>query len=139
MTEPRTNPFISKSSGNADQKSRSKAEMASNKANEETVKNENEQANWPLGVRGQPMIKAEMSASELVPTGQYANVMIGPCRLHFLIDPDRELQDGETYFSPSQRARIAQALNEAADIVEGDVVAVQRNIVMESMQEQLGS
>jgi hypothetical protein len=82
------------------------------------------------------MMRAEMSAAELIPTGQYANVSVGPCRVSFLIDPDRELRDDEDYFTPQQKATIAKALNEAAEMVEADVVAVQRNIVMESLQGQ---
>ena len=34
---------------------------------------------------------------------------------------------------------MAAALNQLAEIVEGDVVSVQRNLVMESIQEQLAS
>lgn len=83
------------------------------------------------------MMKAEMSVAELIPTGQYANVSIGPARLHFLVDPDRELADGESYFSEEQRAIIAKALNEVCDVIAEDVIAVQRNLVMESIQEQL--
>lgn len=94
---------------------------------------------WPKGSAGTPMIKAEMAASELIPTGQYANVTVGPVRLSFLIDPDRKLSEGEGYFSQEQKDTIAQALNEAAEIVEGDVVAVQRNLVLENLQESVGS
>ena len=133
----RTNPFISKSVGKGDTGSRKKAENASEKANEEVRVAENEQNGWPLGANGTPMVKAEMAASELVPTGQYANVTIGPCRLHFFIDADRELADGESYFTEVQRATMAKALNEAAELVEADVVAVQRSLVLESIQSQM--
>jgi hypothetical protein len=90
----------------------------------------------PCGSKGSPMIQAEMSAAELIPTGQYANVSVGPARLHFWIDPDRELKPGESYFSEEQRDTVTKALNEAAEMVEGDVIAVQRNLVLESMQQQ---
>lgn len=134
----RTNPFIAKSMGKGDKGSRKKTEIASEQANEEVAVVEREQKDWPKGADGTPMVKAEMAASELVPTGQYANVTIGPCRLHFYIDPDRELADGESYFSDQQRATIAKALNEAAEMVEADVVAVQRSLVLESIQQQIG-
>jgi hypothetical protein len=146
-SKDRTNPFLSKTAGKGDTGSRKKAEKASEQANEEIKQQEKPQAKlanlnvgelsaWPLGSKGTPMMHAEMAASELIPTGQYANVTVGPCRVHFLIDPDRELRDDEDYFTPQQRATIAKALNESAEIVEADVVAVQRNIVMESMQGQ---
>lgn len=136
----KTNPFLSKSIGKPDTGSRGKAEKASKRANEEIVNEKSD--SWPTAPSGLPYVKAEMAASELIPTGQYANVSIGPVRLHFLIDPGIVLQDengGPTsFFSPQQRATIAQALNEAAEIVEVDVCAVQRNLIMESMQQQLG-
>lgn len=133
----RTNPFTTKSAGTGDKGTRGKAEAASKKANEEIKEQEIPQAAQEGVEAG--LIYAEMSAAELVPTGQYANVSIGPCRIHFMIDPNKEIPLGETYFSEAQRATIARALNEAAEIVESDVVAVQRNLVMESMQEQLKS
>ena len=134
----RTNPFLAKTMGKGDSKTRGKADKAAEQASEEIrrVQNDNDVMSWPVGSKGTPMMRAEMSAAELVPTGQYANVSIGPCRLHFLIDPDRELRDDEDYFSPQQKATIAKALNEAAETVEADVVAVQRNIVLESLQNQ---
>jgi hypothetical protein len=83
------------------------------------------------------MVEAEMSCAELIPTGNYANVSIGPARIHFLIDPDRDLESGN-YFTSEQWTNITRALNEAAELVGTDVIAVQRNLVMESMQEQIG-
>jgi hypothetical protein len=136
----RTNPFLAKTMGKQDQGSRKKAEAASERANEETKRilddSQVPDGTWPVGSKGTPMMKAEMTAAELIPTGQYANVSVGPARVHFLIDPDRELRDDESYFSAQQRATIAKALNEAAEVVESDVIAVQRNLVLESMQGQ---
>ena len=134
----RSNPFLSKTQGKGDKGSRQKTEAASEKANEEAkrVLDDSQEGSWPVNANGTPMMKAEMSAAELIPTGQYANVTVGPARIHFLIDPDRTLRDDEDYFTPSQRATISKALNEAAELVEADVVAVQRNLVLESMQQQ---
>ena len=132
----RTNPFTTKTAGTGDKGTRGKAEKASERANEEIQQRVDVPSQEGLN---QGLIYAEMSAAELVPTGQYANVSIGPCRLHFMIDPNKEIPLGESYFSEAQRATIARALNEAAEIVEADVVAVQRNLVMESLQEQLKS
>lgn len=137
----RSNPFLTKKQGEGDKGSRKKAEAASERANEETKRiiddsQPPDAGSWPVNANGTPMMKAEMSASELIPTGQYANVSVGPARVHFLIDPDRTLRDDEDYFTPAQRATIAKALNEAAELVESDVVAVQRNLVLESMQQQ---
>jgi hypothetical protein len=141
MAEERSNPFLTKTQGKGDKGSRPKAEKASEQANEEAkrVLDDSQppgEEKWPVNANGVPMLKAEMSAAELIPTGQYANVTVGPCRIHFLIDPDRQLRDDESYWTPAQRATIAAALNEAAELVESDVVAVQRNLVLESMQQQ---
>lgn len=139
---PRTNPFISKTVGKGDTGSRKKADAAAEQADREVKRVQQEPLESsngvPVNVNGTPLIQAEMSAAELVPTGQYANVSVGPCRLHFYIDPDRELADGESYFTEQQRATIAKALNEAAELIEADVVAVQRSLVLESIQQQIG-
>lgn len=137
----RSNPFLAKTVGKADTKSREKAQKAAERADQEVKRAlvepsaDGHQNGWPTGPSGTPMMHAEMAAAELIPTGQYANVSVGPARLHFLIDPDRELMEGEDYFSPQQKATIAKALNEAAEIVEADVIAVQRNLVLESLQQ----
>jgi hypothetical protein len=141
----RNNPFLTKTMGKGDEKSRQKAERAAERADQEIKRVQEEPlvdvqssntSGWPSGEKGTPMMHAEMSAAELIPTGQYANVSVGPARVHFLIDPDRELRDDEDYFTPAQRATIAKALNEAAEVVGGDVIAVQRNIVLENMQSE---
>lgn len=132
MAADRTNPFLAKTSGKPDTKSRAKAQQAHDRAKAH-LPNEDE---IPRGVSGQPMMKISMTASELIPTGQYANVSVGPAQITAWIDPARALDDNP-YFSEAERATIAQALNELAEIVEGDVVAVQRNIVMESLQDQV--
>jgi hypothetical protein len=130
----RTNPFVSKSIGKSDQRSNEKAKSARERANQHLVAVDSD--TWPRGVNGQPMMKITMTASELIPTGQYANVSVGPAQITAFVDQDRLLEDGE-FFSPEQRSVLAQALNELAEIVEGDVIAVQRNLVMESVQEQV--
>lgn len=133
--EDRTNPFTSKTLGSQDQQSGKKARDAADRQRENVRMVDAD--SWPRGVTGLPMMKVTMTASELIPTGQYANVSVGPAQITAFVDPDR-LLNGDAYFSAGQRAVLAQALNELAEIVEGDVVAVQRNLVMESMQEQIG-
>jgi len=135
----RAHPRQAKKMGESDQGSRKKAESANQRGNQqlETL----DSLGWPRGVRGQPMARIVMTASELIPTGQYANVSVGPAQITAFIDPDRTLKtdDGETlpYFTDEQRETMAQALNELAEIVEADVVAVQRNLVLENLQEQI--
>ena len=80
------------------------------------------------------MVKLTMTASELIPTGQYANVSVGPCQITAFVDPE-----APSPFTDAQRENMAAALNQLAEIVEGDVVSVQRNLVLESIQEQLSS
>lgn len=140
MPKGQTNPFLSQSTGSSDTGSRGKAEQASKRAAEqaETASPDS----WPRGVNGQPMMKVQMAASELIPTGQYANLAIGPAVITAYVDQDRRLEyDDEgapkPYFSDEQRGTLAQALNELAEIVELDVIAVQRNLALESMQQDL--
>lgn len=86
---------------------------------------------WPT-VNGRPMVKIQMQASELVPTGQYANVAVGPAVITAFIDPLEE--DG---FSEDWKVNVAKSINQLAEIVERDVVAVQRNLVQLSLEKQV--
>ncbi len=133
----RSNPLQARSLGQGDQGSNAKAKAAMDRTREQQAAVDCD--SWPRGVAGRPMMKITMTASELIPTGQYANVSVGPAQITAFVDPDRHLEGEEAYFSDAQRAVLAQALNELAEIVEGDVIAVQRNLVMEAMQEQLAS
>jgi hypothetical protein len=126
------NPFIAKSIGEGGEKSRSKSDKAHERAKEDQKMVDSEA--WPRSVSGQPMMKIVMTASELIPTGQYTNVSIGPAQITAFVDQSRDITAG--YFSQDERDTVAQALNELAEIVEGDVVAIQRNLVLESLQNQ---
>jgi hypothetical protein len=128
----RANPIQAKSIGKPDTQSRTKAETSAKQAE---LQQESAQGNaWPTTPDGRPMVQIKMTAAELVPTGQYANVSVGPCQITAFIDPDNSAP-----FSDVQRENMAAALNQLAEVVEGDVVAVQRNLVMESIQDQLAS
>lgn len=120
--------------GTADTKSRAKAEAAADRA---TAQHPDTDQSWPRGIQGRPMAKIEFSASELIPTGQYANVAVGPARITAFVDLDRGVEDGESYFSSQEQSNLVKATNELAEMVERDVVAVQRNLVLESIQDQL--
>lgn len=136
MASSRTNPFTAKSVGKPDTGSRAKAKAAADRS-EQQVDLAALPDGWPRGINGQPMMRILMTAAELIPTGQYANVSVGPAQITAFVDQDRQLAEGESYFDDQQKSTIAQALNELAEIVEGDVIAVQRNLVMESMQDQV--
>lgn len=141
MATPRVNPRQAKSLGHQDQRSRAQAEDAHERTVDQLATVDSEA--WPRGVNGQPMVKILMTASELIPTGQYANVSVGPAQITAFVDQDRTTVDEDgreiPYFSEEQRGTLAKALNEIAEIVEGDVVAVQRNLVLESLQEQISN
>lgn len=134
----RSNPRTAKSAGTSDKGSRSKAE----KAAERTLAQQ--PVIVPVNEKGKPLAKISFAASELIPTGQYANVAVGPAVIELYIDPDRQIdrdEDGNAmpYFDETQREAIAQAVNEIAELVEVDVIGVQRNLVLESLQGQVSS
>jgi hypothetical protein len=140
MATERVNPYLAQDVGKQDQGSRSKADKAKERTNDQVAQASPD--SWPRGVNGNPMQKIVMTASELIPTGQYANVSVGPAQITAFVDSDKELElddDGHPlpYFSAEQRATIAQAMNELAEIVEVDVIAVQRNLVLENLQEHV--
>lgn len=122
-----TAPALSKSVGTPGKGSRAQADSAAKHA-------ESRQGDerTPMASDGFPLVMIEMAASELIPTGQYANISIGPARVRAYIDP-RE----EEPFGPGELENIAKATNQLAELVEVDVIAVQRNIALESMQSQV--
>lgn len=120
--------------GEPDTQSRAKAERSADRATRQQP-----EERWPTTPDGRPLTRIEFSASELIPTGQYANVSVGPARITTFIDPLRAVEEGESYFQAGERENIVKAMNELAEMVEGEVVAVQRNIVLESIQEQLSN
>ena len=119
-----TDERLSKTIGKGDKGTRAKAESA-------TERNKQEAESWPT-VNGRPMVKIQMQASELIPTGQYANVSVGPAVVTAFIDPD-----DDTGLSGDWLENVAQAVNQLAELVERDVIAVQRNLVLTSLQEQV--
>lgn len=118
--------------GKPDTQSRAKAQSATNRTEKENAEVES----VPLGINGKPMVKIVFSASELIPTGQYANVSVGPAQIHAYVDLARKT-NGDGYFTDDERTALTGALNEVAEIVERDVIAVQRNLVLQSIQDQL--
>lgn len=120
-------------SGTPDTKSRAKAEAAHKRT--ETQVEHADSNGWPVGSNGRPMARIMMTASELIPTGQYANVSVGPAQITLFVDLDRA-SNGGGFFTESEKTMMAKALNELAEVVEGDVVAVQRAIVLNTLQGQ---
>lgn len=88
---------------------------------------------WPRGLDGAPMTRIEFSVSELIPTGQFANVTIGPVRVTSFVDLNRGNED-MPYYTEQEKDTITKAANELADMMERDVIGVQRNLVLESLQ-----
>lgn len=127
---PRTNPQIAKTIGSQEQKSRAKAETAKDRTAEGVEALDSE--DLPRNADGVHLVKVTMTAAELLPTGQFANVSVGPAQITAMIDPNQEEN-----FTPEQKENIAKALNEMAEIVEVDVISVQRNLVLESIQDQV--
>jgi hypothetical protein len=120
-------------SGTPDTQSRVKAESAANRA--AAVQPDDV---IPRGIKGRPMARLEFSASELIPTGQYANVTVGPVRVTTWIDLDREIGEDDPYFSTAEADLLVKAANELAEHIEGSVVAVQRDIVLANLQDEDG-
>lgn len=132
---PKQNPFMTKSLGAGDEKSSAKSKLNYERANQAMESVDSDA--WPRGENNKPMMRISMTASELIPTGQYANCVIGPAQITAFIDADRE--SGDSFFSDKEKENLAKAINELAEVVESDVVATQRNLVLEAMQTQLST
>lgn len=74
---------------------------------------------WPVDENGQPMAKISFSATEKIPTGQYANVNVGPVTATKFVKDDDNL---------------AAELNKLAELVETECIAEQRELVLQSLQ-----
>lgn len=71
---------------------------------------------------GLPLIEISVCASELIPTGEYANVTVGPVRMtKFIRDP---LDDDV----------LVEMINDMCELIEIGVVAEQRELVLQSLQ-----
>lgn len=78
----------------------------------------------PIGANGLPMVQIQASASELIPTGEYANVVVGPVTVvKWIEDPGDDLAD---------------EVNDLCETIEADVISVQRTLVLESLQDEVG-
>jgi hypothetical protein len=138
---PRQNPKLSKTIGQSDTKSRAKAEQAHER--QEISVDVTSMDGWPRNNQGHPLARITMQASELLPTGQYANVAVGPAQITIFIDPESDVEydeEGKPHLLTDETKQVlAVGLNELAQIVESDVIAVQRNLVLESLQDQVES
>lgn len=81
---------------------------------------------WPVDPEtGLPLVQLSFTASELVPTGEYANVIVGPVTVtKFILDPGDD-------------QALADELNDLAEVVEADCISVQRTLVLESLQDEV--
>lgn len=73
---------------------------------------------WFVDADGNPMAQISVTASELIPTGQFANVVVGPVTVTKFVE-DKNLSD---------------QINDLAEMVEADCIAEQRVIVLASLQ-----
>jgi hypothetical protein len=87
----------------------------------QTSRKKVESINWPVDEDGVPMAQISFTASELIPTGNYANVTVGPATItKFVKDGDSE--------------HLSRELNELAETIEAECIAEQREIVLKSLQ-----
>lgn len=80
---------------------------------------------WPVDPEtGLPLVQISFTASELIPTGDFANAIVGPVTVtKFVPDP----QDDD---------ELAEELNDLAEVVEAKCISEQRELVLESLQDE---
>lgn len=84
----------------------------------QTARNKVESIEWPVDEDGNPMAQISFTASELIPTGNYANVTVGPATITKFVKDDN----------------LAESINALAEIIEVECIAEQRTLVLESLQ-----
>jgi hypothetical protein len=130
----RTSPEQSKTLAKPNTKSGQKAKQAADRTQQmvDVAANPKESAEEaPVFGPNGPLTKLTFAAAELIPTGDFANVSLGPVVATVWIDP---LAD-----DPIPQATldgIAQAGNKLAETVLRDVCGVQRNIILEALQDE---
>lgn len=103
----------------ATQKSSSRARAKAPNGTDRRGQKRTEVAGAIIGSNGKPMVKITFGASELIPTGDFANVVVGPVMVERYVEDDGKLADH---------------LNETAEIVESDCIAEQRELVLNSLK-----
>lgn len=81
---------------------------------------------WPVDAdTGLPLVQISFTASELIPTGEYANVCVGPVTVtKFIRDPE---DDDE----------LVEEMNNLAELVEAGCISEQRENVLKSLQDDV--
>lgn len=109
---------------------RQQAQVAANTAERDSFNIDN---NIPLGVNGKPLIRISVSAAELIPTRQYANIVVGPITVVRYVDSATGTTDEEDSFI-SQQIHKTQRLVEQAVAEERETV---HNMIRQSEQGRL--
>lgn len=91
------------------------------KTKQTTDRKKVESIEWPVDDNG-PMVQISFTASELIPTGQYANVTVGPATATKFVTDDGKLE---------------KHMNDLAELIEAEVIAEQRVLVLESLQAEV--
>ena len=83
---------------------------------------------WPLDESGQPMIQVTVQASELIGLEEFSNVTVGPSNITMFIPK------GQSHALDDDEAEaLASAMNQLAGIVEVEVVAANRDVVLDTI------
>lgn len=128
----RTSRRIARTAGTPEKQSRQKAEFSKDRSNEVNKTAEPGEFGVPLTADGRPMVRILATAAELIPTGQFANVSVGPAQIVAYIDP----RNPEP-FTDKELENIAKAVNTLTELAGVDVIGVQRTLVLESLQENV--
>lgn len=91
---------------------------APNKTERRGERQQIESIHWPVDEDGQPMAQISFCASELIPTGDYANVVVGPVQVTKFVKDEN----------------LAEQMNALAEMVESDCISEQRELVLGQIQ-----
>lgn len=85
---------------------------------------------WPRDEHDEPMFKISVQAQELLGSGlegipDYSSITIGPAKIEGFVSRHKR-----NPFSESDLKNLASALNQLCEVVENDVIAEQRQLVL---------
>jgi hypothetical protein len=109
---------------------RQQAQVAANTAERDSLNIDN---HIPVNSNGYPLIRISVSAAELIPTRQYANIVVGPITVVRYIDPQIGITDEEKSFI-TKEIHETQKLCEQAVAEDRETV---HNMIRQSEQGRL--
>lgn len=86
------------------------------------------QSAWPRDDNGEPMIQVYVQAREHIGLPDYSNITVGPSGITMFVAKGQS-----EILNEQEKAALASSMNQLSELLELQVIAEQRGIVLESI------